>query len=213
MTDEEVRLARNAYMQRWNAANRDRVSAQRKARRAAMTPEQRAAESARKHATYVARAEEQNARMREKRASLSPEEKVALLVKEREAAKRRYAANPERQKEATRHWRSRQPDHVQGVRSEQHRRNQANGKAREWHLRKYGITLEDEQALYDQQGGCCAICGAALGPYGLNRHAHLDHDHATGIVRGILCRGCNLGLGNFMDEPTLLEIAITYLRA
>ncbi|MEV4482794.1 endonuclease VII domain-containing protein [Micromonospora coxensis] len=56
-----------------------------------------------------------------------------------------------------------------------------------------------------EQGGVCAICGG-------EDPQHLDHDHRTGWVRGILCFNCNGGLGQFRDSPTRLARAITYLR-
>lgn len=40
---------------------------------------------------------------------------------------------------------------------------------------------------------------------------HIDHDHRTGKVRGILCQACNLGLGKFRDDPALIKSAIRYL--
>ncbi|MFV2101507.1 endonuclease VII domain-containing protein [Micromonospora sp. LOL_024] len=55
------------------------------------------------------------------------------------------------------------------------------------------------------QCGACAVCGDP-------NPEHLDHDHRTGWVRGILCFNCNGGLGQFRDSPTRLARAITYLR-
>lgn len=77
-------------------------------------------------------------------------------------------------------------------------------------LSRFGITREEWQALLDAQGGVCAICGGSE-PGGSGTW-HTDHCHATGCVRGILCHFCNLGLGNFRDDPARLEGAITYLQ-
>ena len=56
----------------------------------------------------------------------------------------------------------------------------------------------------------CFICGVELQ---LSKDVHLDHDHATDQVRGLLCRNCNLGLGSFKDSPELLRRAAFYLEA
>ncbi|MFF0317534.1 endonuclease VII domain-containing protein [Micromonospora sp. NPDC005252] len=80
------------------------------------------------------------------------------------------------------------------------------GGTREYHLQqRYGIGEKEFQELLAEQGGVCAICGGA-------DPQHLDHDHRTGWVRGILCFNCNGGLGQFRDSPTRLARAITYLR-
>lgn len=73
-------------------------------------------------------------------------------------------------------------------------------------LRRYGITPEEYQRLVDSQGGVCAICLGSLEPQGC-----VDHDHATGRVRGVLCRECNFGLGHARDSIEILDKAITYL--
>lgn len=63
------------------------------------------------------------------------------------------------------------------------------------HLRKkYGISLEDYDAMHDEQRGVCAICGNEESQ---NRHLSVDHDHETGRVRGLLCGSCNTKLGWF----------------
>lgn len=76
--------------------------------------------------------------------------------------------------------------------------------------RKYGLALDDYKALIAAQGDSCAICrGPSTSAWG---SWHVDHDHATGEVRGLLCSSCNVGLGNFGDDPERLEAAARYLR-
>jgi hypothetical protein len=76
--------------------------------------------------------------------------------------------------------------------------------------KKYGLTEEQYYALIAGQGGRCAICGTNFSEL-KERHVHVDHDHKTNKVRGILCTRCNVGLGYFRDDPVLLEHAIYYL--
>jgi hypothetical protein len=80
------------------------------------------------------------------------------------------------------------------------------GTTREYRLRyRYGIGEKDVAELLAEQGGVCAICGAA-------DPEHVDHDHETGYIRGILCFNCNGGLGQFRDDVDYLTNAIDYLR-
>lgn len=74
-------------------------------------------------------------------------------------------------------------------------------------LHKFGITLEDYDALLATQNGVCAICG--LPPNGKN--LPVDHDHKTGKVRGLLCDRCNPMLGYAQDNMAILTRAIDYL--
>lgn len=71
------------------------------------------------------------------------------------------------------------------------------------------MTVADRDALLAAQGGACAICGGP--PLGKGVY-HLDHDHETGNVRGLLCHACNTSLGGFRDDPELLRKAIAYLE-
>lgn len=74
---------------------------------------------------------------------------------------------------------------------------------------RYGMTFKDYEKMLEEQDGKCKICGATTsGGRGL---FHVDHDHKTGIVRGLLCQQCNVGLGCFKDNPKSLASAITYL--
>jgi hypothetical protein len=88
------------------------------------------------------------------------------------------------------------------------RREQGGDHFRDYELRRnYGITLKDYNALFDKQGGACAICLQAL-----TARLHVDHCHNSKEVRGLLCTSCNNGLGRFKDRPDLLEAAAAYLR-
>ncbi len=72
-------------------------------------------------------------------------------------------------------------------------------------VRRYGLTRSQVEALRTSQGGHCALCGDTDA-------AHLDHDHAAGRIRALLCGRCNLGLGLFLDDPGRLHAAIRYLE-
>ena len=72
----------------------------------------------------------------------------------------------------------------------------------------YGMTVEDYARLHKWQGGVCAICGEKQ--TGTRKKLHVDHCHTTGQVRGLLCHGCNIGVGN-LDTPELLDRAKEYV--
>lgn len=76
----------------------------------------------------------------------------------------------------------------------------------------YGISIEDYELMLMAQGGKCAICGSADTGTTKSDHFFVDHCHSTNHVRGLLCHHCNLGLGNFKDNPRFLAEAITYLE-
>lgn len=74
-------------------------------------------------------------------------------------------------------------------------------------LAKYGLTEEQFQEFRDSQSDMCGICATPFG----SSVPHIDHCHATGDVRGLLCGRCNTGLGQFLDSPELLQQAIDYV--
>lgn len=79
---------------------------------------------------------------------------------------------------------------------------------REAHLkRQYGMSISDYEVMYKSQNGLCGICGGV--PLG---KLHVDHDHKTSEVRGLLCSPCNKALGLFRDDPETMKRAISYLR-
>ena len=102
-----------------------------------------------------------------------------------------HRTHPEKHRKACKAWADKNPAKVLKIR-------------RAFKLRKYGISESQHSALRDTQKGVCAICGEQT-------KFRIDHDHSTGQVRGLLCHGCNAGLGFFKDDPERLRAAQSYL--
>lgn len=79
----------------------------------------------------------------------------------------------------------------------------------------YGITYEEVLVLWEKQNRKCAICNKEIKSGLENKGDYyiitIDHNHDTGVVRGLLCHRCNTGLGGFMDSVENLKRAIIYL--
>lgn len=110
---------------------------------------------------------------------------------------RTKAERLEQMRESSRRYRANHPERV--------KRTQAESR----HRLNYGITIDQKWSLLDDQGGCCACC-RARDPG--RRGWHVDHDHKTGRVRGILCGHCNSALGFARDDIATLQRLIDYLR-
>jgi hypothetical protein len=76
--------------------------------------------------------------------------------------------------------------------------------------RKYGITPAQFETILAAQGGCCAICGT-FKPGGRGMF-HVDHNHRTGKLRGVLCHKCNTAIGLLGDSPCAARAAADYLE-
>ena len=72
----------------------------------------------------------------------------------------------------------------------------------------YGLTMHDYDLLLKRQGGRCLICGTAATKM---RPLVVDHNHESGIVRGLLCSECNTAIGLLGDDPALIKRAAEYL--
>lgn len=102
------------------------------------------------------------------------------------------ATSPERL-EYQRNWQKNNPDKMAGYRRK----------------KIYKLSPESYSTLWRLQEGCCLICSR---PLSQGKLTHVDHDHKTGEVRGLLCGNCNQGLGNFRDNPQFLRSAADYLE-
>jgi hypothetical protein len=121
------------------------------------------------------------------------------VEKDKENQKRRYWKNPEYYRQQAKERALRNPDGIKNA----------------WLLRYYKITLAEYRNLQEIQQGLCAIC---LNPEqsrhqnGVLRELAVDHNHTTNEVRGLLCSNCNLAIGKFKDDTSLLAKAIEYLQ-
>lgn len=118
-----------------------------------------------------------------------------------EAARERYQSFPEkaaRRRAANRAWLAANPE------------KRDRWARQSWLRRRYGMTIEEYDALLASQNGACAACGG-LDPNG--RRLAVDHDHATNAVRGLLCDFCNRAIGLVRDDPRVADGIAAYLRA
>jgi hypothetical protein len=124
-------------------------------------------------------------------------------------------------REMKRKWRAENKEKVAAHKKTNYQRNRPAARARtkRWYLnnaskghaytlkKKHGLTTEAYASMFAQQEGRCAICRE---PPGYVRLA-VDHDHGTGVIRGLLCDSCNRGIGFLQDSPRVLRAAAKYL--
>lgn len=112
------------------------------------------------------------------------------------STKHYYLKNKDKQKETAYMWRKKNPH--------KNRRIDKNTKLK----RSYGITLDDYESLSKHQNDKCAICNKEE----VGKRLAVDHCHATGKIRGLLCQKCNRALGMFQDDTKIIKNAINYLK-
>ncbi len=138
---------------------------------------------------------------KEKHARIMSDPKLLELKRENERNRyKKLAACPENRAKLAKRcasWRSNNPQKIKDLGW------RANLK------RHYGMTVEMYEDLLAAQNNACAICKATRGAK--RQRLHVDHDHATGRIRGLLCSACNRGIGFFKDSPNLLQTAAAYL--
>lgn len=81
-------------------------------------------------------------------------------------------------------------------------------------LREHGLTESDYELMLAAQGSVCAVCGlpeSQQSKTGVTFRLSIDHNHATGLVRGLLCGGCNTAIGKFREDPATMRAAMAYL--
>jgi len=75
--------------------------------------------------------------------------------------------------------------------------------------KRYGISQDQFDKMLVDQNNMCKICG---NEFKIIKDAHIDHCHNRNIVRGILCNGCNIAIGQFYDNTDIMDNAIKYLQ-
>lgn len=118
-----------------------------------------------------------------------------------------YKKNPGRSKQYSRRYRAENRErHLSNCRAWHHANKH---KIKDRWLRQYGLTGEQFRAMNEMQRGLCAICSR---PPRSGKRLNVDHCHATGKVRGLLCTRCNTALGAFGDTAEMLTVALLYVQ-
>lgn len=121
-----------------------------------------------------------------------------------------YLNNRESSIERTKRWQRENPEKYKAWRERNLAANSE--RRRKWHRRyhlrsKYGLSVEDYEFLMVVYDSKCGICGREQ-PDGL----HIDHEHESGRIRGLLCGSCNRAIGLMQDSPKVLRAAAKYLE-
>ena len=126
-------------------------------------------------------------------------------------AKARYAKTRERDIARVKAWQQQNRERHLASQRARHQRPDVKRRERDAHLRRsYGMTIDQYEEQLARQGGVCAICKKPPRP---DISLHVDHDHETGRIRGLICFGCNNILGSVGDEPARLIALVNYLSA
>lgn len=120
------------------------------------------------------------------------------LEQERARARARARVYGPKQRQANREWAAANPE-----RARYHSRKKL-------FKSKYGITVEEHEAMFAAQGFSCASCGSP--EPNSKKGWSTDHCHKTGVIRGILCHHCNVGIGHAKDNIGVLNMWIAYLE-
>lgn len=121
------------------------------------------------------------------------------VMARRTAASLKYSQKPEQRiKQAEMRCRPGYKEYIDPIR----RKNQ---------LRRYGLSPEGYASLLEKQGNCCAVCKATEAGSKRSRYFDVDHDHVSGIVRGLLCRKCNVTAGVLERNRERVALLEAYL--
>jgi hypothetical protein len=131
-------------------------------------------------------------------------EQRSLHKEERQKYERQYySSHKEKKIKQQQEYRSLHKEEIKKRAKERYKNNRR-------YLVKYGITLEEYNALLIEQNNECKICHKHITQ---SKYAFdVDHEHDTGIVRGLLCRQCNTALGLFREDTEILLSALIYLK-
>lgn len=129
-------------------------------------------------------------------------------VVQRESKRRWRAENPEKEREAKRKWLEAHREQDRESSRQWAKDNPHGMRAR--HLKKYGITVDGYAYLTASQDDVCAVCSR---PCSTGKRLAVDHCHTTGLVRGLLCSGCNTSAGKMGEDPHRILRLAAYVLA
>lgn len=156
---------------------------------------------------YALANKERIAARRRERYATEPEHREKLKKRSRSNYKGYSSLTEEQRKknhEATRKWKLKNKDKVREYTKNYFRENR--------YGRGYSMRKEEYNSRLAEQNDACKIC-RSLDPGRKLRRFCIDHDHVTGVIRGLLCHYCNIALGAFKDNPEIMNRAIEYLAA
>jgi hypothetical protein len=124
----------------------------------------------------------------------------------------KYAADPDmrtRARQRVRAWQTENRERYLAKPAQYKLEGKLKIAARKSHLKRtFGITPEEYEARLAEQGGGCAVCQRPPKP---GKSLHVDHDHDSGYVRGLLCFSCNAALGHLQDDIQRIDAALIYV--
>lgn len=120
--------------------------------------------------------------------------------------------NSDAKKAYDREYKKKNPEIYRKAKAKYKKKNSPTAEERrKWALKSlYGMTSEDYDLLLEQQSKCCAICRSD-DPSGF-KYFHIDHNHTTGKIRGLLCSKCNTAIGLFGEDIAVMNAALDYLK-
>ena len=204
------------YMAQQRAKARERSRARYEAKK--HDPEFIKAEQERKRASIASKRANPEFREEERNRKRAADKKPEAKAKKSARMKDWKAKNAAEVSEYQKVWRERNKEAVQQYNKSYIKAYvslpEVKEKARERNLqRNYRLSQKDFNLLWSEQKGCCAVCSVQMSPRGKGRNAVcVDHNHDTGMVRGLLCGSCNRGIGCLRDSPEVIDAAAAYLR-
>ena len=118
-------------------------------------------------------------------------------------------ANPQNKKANAKAWRKKNKERIKAYREKNKEKAAKQTRVRSL-IRTYGIGLHEYDLMFTEQKGKCACCGTHQNE--LTRNLAVDHDHDTGLIRGLLCNHCNMAIGILGDNIEGLMKALNYLE-
>jgi len=148
---------------------------------------------------------------------LKNKEKIAAQrqryrIKNEDKIQQYYSDNKDKILERGKQYYSDNKEMVLGKQKKYRENNKEKIRKRDWlyNLKRYGITKKEYLEMFNEQNGCCKICKTHQSK--LKSGLHIDHNHNTGKIRGLLCSKCNQALGLLNEDVSLLTDSLKYLE-